>query len=148
MGRLSNHPGIITVLSEGVTAGGHPYLVMPFLPGGSLHDRIQARGPLPPAEVVEVGRRLASALAAAHAAGVVHRDVKPANVMFTEYDEPQLGDLGIARLVDAATTATGSVHATLEYAAPEVLSGQPASPGRRPSPDRPTSRWRPGSAGS
>ena len=54
--------------------------------------------------------------------------MKPANVMFTEYDEPQLGDLGIARLVDAATTATGSVHATLEYAAPEVLSGQPATP--------------------
>lgn len=128
MGRLSNHPGIVTVLSEGITAAGHPYLVMPFLPGGSLHDRIRARGPLPPGDVVEVGRRLASALAAAHAAGVVHRDVKPANVMFTEYDEPQLGDFGIARLADAATTATGSIHATLEYAAPEVLSGLPATP--------------------
>ncbi len=128
MGRLSNHPGIVTVLSEGVTVGGHPYLVMPFLPGGSLHDRIRERGALPPADVVEVGRRLASALAAAHAAGVVHRDVKPANVMFTEYDEPQLGDFGIARLADAATTATGSIHATLEYAAPEVLSGLPATP--------------------
>jgi hypothetical protein len=128
MGRLSNHPNIVTILSEGLTDGGHPYLVMPFLPGGSLHDRIRADGPRPPAEVAEVGRRLALALAAAHAAGVVHRDVKPANVMFSEYDEPQLGDFGIARLADAATTATGSIHATLEYAAPEVLSGLPATP--------------------
>ena len=59
MGRLSNHPGIVTVLSEGVTADGHPYLVMPFLPGGSLHDRIRRAAPCRPRRWSRSARRLA-----------------------------------------------------------------------------------------
>ncbi len=128
MGRLSNHPNIVSAFSAGVTADGYPYLVMPYVPGGSLHDRINAHGALPASDAVRIGARVASGLAAAHAAGVLHRDVKPANVLMSEYGEPQITDFGIARLVDAATTTTGSVRATIGYAAPEVLGGDPATP--------------------
>ena len=128
MGRLSNHPNIVSAFSVGVTDDGHPYLLMPYVPGGSLHDRIRDHGALPPADVVRIGSRLAGGLAAAHAAGVLHRDVKPGNVLLSEYGEPQLTDFGIARLVDAGTTTTGSVRATIGYAAPEVLGGEPATP--------------------
>lgn len=127
MGRLSNHPNIVTVYSGGVTADGRPYLVMPYVPGGSLHDRLTAQGPLGPAETAALGSKLAAALAAAHAVGVLHRDVKPDNVLVSPYDEPQLTDFGIARLLDSTTTVGGTVHATIRYAAPEVLSGQPAT---------------------
>jgi serine/threonine protein kinase len=127
MGRLSNHPNIVAVYSAGVTDDGHPYLLMPYVAGGSLHERIVAEGPLASDEVARIGTRLAGGLAAAHAAGVLHRDLKPGNVLLSEYGEPQLSDFGIARLVDAATTTTGSVTATIGYAAPEVLSGEPAT---------------------
>ncbi|QYG93761.1 serine/threonine protein kinase [Iamia sp. SCSIO 61187] len=127
MGRLSNHPNIVAVYSAGVTDDGHPYLLMPYLAGGSLHDRIVRSGPLSSDEAIRIGARLAGGLAAAHAAGVLHRDLKPANVLMSEYDEPQLSDFGIARLVDSATTTTGSVTATIGYAAPEILSGEQAT---------------------
>ena len=128
MGRLSNHPNIVAVYSAGVTEAGHPYLIMPFVSGGSLHDRLASGGPLPGESAALVGSKLAAGLAAAHAAGVLHRDVKPANVLMSEYGEPQLTDFGIARLVDSATTTTGSVQATIGYAPPEVLSGDGATP--------------------
>lgn len=128
MGRLSNHPNIVSAFSTGVTADGHPFLVMPYVPGGSLHDLVAQHGPRPPADVVQVGVRLAGALSAAHAADVLHRDIKPGNVLLSEYGEPQLSDFGIARLVDATATTTGSVRATIGYAAPEVLGGEPATP--------------------
>lgn len=127
MGRLSNHPNIVAVYSAGVTDEGHPYLLMPYVAGGSLHDRVVVEGPLAGDEVVRIGTKLCGGLAAAHAAGVLHRDLKPGNVLLSEYGEPQLSDFGIARLVDAATTTTGSVTATIGYAAPEVLSGEPAT---------------------
>ncbi len=127
MGRLSNHPNIVAVYSAGVTDDGLPYLLMPYVAGGSLHERVAAGGPLPEDEAVRIGARLAGGLAAAHAAGVLHRDLKPANVLLSEYGEPQLSDFGIARLVDVGSTTTGSVTATIGYAAPEVLSGEPAS---------------------
>jgi non-specific serine/threonine protein kinase len=127
MGRLSNHPNIVAVYSAGVTEDGHPFLLMPYVAGGSLHERIVAEGPLASDEVIRIGTRLAGGLAAAHAAGVLHRDLKPGNVLLSEYGEPQLSDFGIARLVDAATTTTGSVTATIGYAAPEVLSGEAAT---------------------
>lgn len=127
MGRLSDHPNIVAAYTGGVTDDGRPYLVMPHLPEGSLGDRVRRSGPLPPAEVAALGAQLAGALAAAHDAGVLHRDVKPDNVMLSAYGQPQLTDFGIARLLDATTTVTRTIHATVAYAAPEVLLGRSAT---------------------
>lgn len=127
MGRLSNHPNIVAVYAGGVTGDGSPYLVLPYVPGGSLRDRLQSEGPLAPAETAELGAKLAGALSSAHAAGVLHRDLKPDNILISPYGEPQLTDFGIARLLDSTATATGQVHATIPYAPPEVLSGARAT---------------------
>jgi serine/threonine protein kinase len=79
MGRLSNHPNIVAAYAGGLTDDGRLYLVMPYAPEGSLGDRVRRSGPLPPAEVAALGAQLAAALASAHEAGVLHRDVKPDN---------------------------------------------------------------------
>ena len=127
MGRLSNHPNIVAAYAGGLTDDGRPYVVMPYLPEGSLGDRVRRSGPLPPAEVATLGAQLAGALASAHEAGVLHRDVKPDNVLLSPYGQPQLTDFGIARLLDATTTMTRTIHATVAYAPPEVLAGRPAT---------------------
>src|SRR5687768_14561103 len=88
MGSLSGHPNVVPVYAAGAVEG-RPYLVMPLLRAGSLEERIQA-GPIPPAEVVQIGQGLAGALVAAHAAGVLHRDVKPANVLRSDHGAAQL----------------------------------------------------------
>lgn len=121
MGRVSDHPNIVTVHAADVAPSGHPYLVMSHIPGGTLAQRI-ARGPLPSEEVVAIGIALASALEAAHERGVLHLDVKPANVLMSPHGA-LLTDFGIARMADHAITATSSVSATVAYAAPEVLAG-------------------------
>jgi hypothetical protein len=124
MGALSDHPNVVPVYGAG-SVDGRGYLVMPFLAGGSLEERM-LRAAVTPAEVVRIGRAVAGALAAAHRAGLLHRDVKPANVLFTSYDEPKLADFGIARFTD--TTATqGDILATIGFAAPEVLEGHTAT---------------------
>jgi hypothetical protein len=129
MGRLSNHPNIVPIYDSGVTADGLPYLVMPFVPGGSLADVVRERGPLPAPEVAALGAKLAGALASAHERGVLHRDVKPANVLLSPFGEPQLTDFGIARIDDTSATATApqELALTVAYAAPEVLTGSPAT---------------------
>ena len=127
VGRLSNHPNIVPVFDAGITDDGSPYLVMPHVPKGSLGDRIRTEGPLPPEEVASIGARLADALATVHAAGVLHRDIKPDNVLWSPRGEPQLADFGIARLEDLTTTSDHQLQATISYAAPEVLAGEPAT---------------------
>jgi hypothetical protein len=127
MGRLSNHPNIVAVYAGGVTETGSPYLVMPYVPGGTLLDRLRSTGPMDPDEVAVVGSKLAGALATAHDAGVLHRDVKPENVLLSPYGEPQLTDFGIARVVDSTMTVAGTLMATVPYAAPEVLTGERAT---------------------
>jgi len=127
IGRLSNHPNIVPVFDAGMTDSGAPYLVMAYVPEGTLGDRLRLEGPLDPAEVASIGAKLAGTLATVHAAGVLHRDVKPDNVLWSPHGEPQLTDFGIARLQDITTTVTGNLHATIAYAAPEVLAGQPAT---------------------
>ncbi|MBV6757900.1 protein kinase domain-containing protein [Rhodococcus opacus] len=128
MGRLTGHPNIVTVLEVGVTGSGEPFLVMPYHPQGSLDTRIRRHGPLSVDEVLHLGVKLAGALETAHRHGIVHRDVKPANVLLTEYGEPALTDFGIAHMSGGFETATGVVTGSPAFTAPEVLGGASASP--------------------
>ena len=99
---------------------------MAHISGGSLRDRIRDGGELPDAE--RLARELLSALAHVHAAGIVHRDVKPGNILLDEHDRSQLTDFGIARPQDGETmTQTGMVMGTIRYLAPEVAEGGPAT---------------------
>ena len=125
MGALSHHPNVVPVYETG-TVDERLYLVMPLLADGSLADQLES-GPLAATEVVELGRGLADALATAHEAGVLHRDVKPANVLRTSHGTYQLADFGVARFVDTTQTLGGLLVATIAYAAPEVLDGRPAT---------------------
>lgn len=107
-----------------------PYLVMPYLPGQSLEQRIQGTGPMPIAETLRIARQVASALAAAHACGVVHRDVKPANILLGDGTERAvLSDFGLAKVQsDATCTATGTFAGTPIYLSPEQATGCGAGP--------------------
>jgi serine/threonine protein kinase len=128
MGSLSDHPGIVTVFDAGTTATGAPYLVMAFQPGGSVADKLVADGPLAWEEGLRIGVEVAEALAAAHRMEVLHRDVKPANILLSGYGHAQLADFGIARVAGATQTRADQVTASLLYAPPEVLDGKAAGP--------------------
>lgn len=115
-----DHPAVVRVLGEGETDDGEAFLVLELCDGGSLAARSM---PLPPAEVRSVVVRLAEALAAAHEAGVVHRDVKPANVLFRG-GLAALADFGLARAEgEPALTVTGELLGTPLYMAPEAALG-------------------------
>jgi ATP/maltotriose-dependent transcriptional regulator MalT len=123
MGRLSGHPNIVNVLEIGTTASGRPFIVMQYHPHGTLEALIRKHGPLDWSRVLRLGIKLAGALETAHQAGILHRDVKPANVLFTEYGEPALTDFGIARMAGGFETRAGLIAGTPAFTAPEVLSG-------------------------
>jgi hypothetical protein len=121
------HPGLITVYDCG-RDDGTPYLVMELVRGTTLRRRIAA-GPLAPAEVCRIGAALASALAHVHGAGVVHRDVKPANILLDEAGVPHLTDFGISRLLGTTVqTVPGALVGTAAYMAPEQVLGRGAGP--------------------
>ncbi|MES9543712.1 protein kinase [Actinomadura sp. NPDC000600] len=122
-GRLSGHPNIVTVLDTGTTRSGRPYIAMEYFEHGALTDRLAREGPLPVAEVLRIGVKMAGALAATHETDVLHRDVKPQNVLLSRYGEPALADFGIARLVDSFD-ATHTQAFTPHHAAPEILEGR------------------------
>ncbi|MGV9281924.1 protein kinase domain-containing protein [Streptomyces sp. NPDC003730] len=118
------HPGLVTAYDVG-QHNGRGFLVMQLIEGETLKKRI-ARGPLTPAATAAVGVGLADALAHAHDAGVVHRDVKPSNVLLDASHRPYLTDFGISRLLDATTrTATGTLVGTAAYLSPEQVLGRP-----------------------
>ncbi|MFI1563940.1 protein kinase [Streptomyces sp. NPDC020490] len=123
------HPHIV-VVHDVVEEDERPYLVMELIDGGSLADRISAHGPLDAAEVARIGADLLSALRTAHEAGVLHRDVKPANVLLESgTDRVVLTDFGIAQVAGATTlTETGSFVGSPEYTAPERMSGAGTGP--------------------
>lgn len=102
-----------------------PFLVMQYVPGQSLQAKVDERGPLEPAEILRIARQIAAGLAAAHAQGVVHRDVKPANILLEQsVDRVLISDFGLARTVDDATlTRTGVVAGTPHYMSPEQATG-------------------------
>jgi hypothetical protein len=120
-----NHPNVVTVFDV-VAEDGEWWLVMEYVPAPNLAER----GTLPPDRVARLGVQLASALDAVHAAGIVHRDVKPRNVLVTDDDRAKLGDFGISRIVhgDVTVTDTGLVAGTPGYLAPEVAKGDDPTP--------------------
>lgn len=124
-GRLSGHPNVVSVLDSGLTSTGRPYIAMDLYERGSLRDRLLTSGPLPVPEVLRIGIKIAGALAAAHGDGIVHRDVKPQNILVSRYGEPALADFGTARLTAELDVSAGSEALTPFHAAPEVLEGQP-----------------------
>jgi serine/threonine-protein kinase PknK len=128
MGRLSGHPHIVTIFQVGTTAGGRPYIVMPCHDKGSLEALIRRHGPMDWCETLRIGVKLSGALEAAHRAGILHRDVKPGNVLLTEYGEPQLTDFGIARIAGGFQTASGVIIGSPAFTAPEVLAGASPTP--------------------
>jgi serine/threonine protein kinase len=126
MGVVSRHPNCVTVFDSGVTDDGSPYIVMEDMAGGSLGQRLE-HGPMDWYEVLEIGIGLAGALQTAHDAGVLHRDVKPDNVLMSEFGLSKLADFGIARLEDRVFTRTGRAPFTPSQVAPEVLDGDRAT---------------------
>ncbi|TQC41885.1 protein kinase [Rhodococcus sp. WS4] len=128
MGRLTGHPNIVGVLQVGATDGGLPFIVMPYHPQASLEAQVRMEGPLPLDRVLRVGVKMAGAVESAHRLGILHRDVKPANILLTDYGEPELADFGIAHIGGGFETTTGAVTGSPAYTAPEVLGGDPPSP--------------------
>jgi ATP/maltotriose-dependent transcriptional regulator MalT len=128
MGRLSGHPNIVTILQVGTTTTGRPFIVMPYHAKNSLEALIRRHGPLDWYETLRIGVKLAGALEAAHRAGILHRDVKPGNILLSEYGEPELTDFGIARIAGGFQTATGVITGSPAFTAPEVLEGKPPTP--------------------
>jgi eukaryotic-like serine/threonine-protein kinase len=120
------HPNVVTVFDSG-EEGGIPFLVMERLPGGTLADEFAA-GPLSLERFGAVAGEILAALAAAHTAGIIHRDIKPGNVLLTEDGHVKVSDFGIAKTVDDIDqTQTAELVATPGYLAPERLAGEPAS---------------------
>lgn len=129
-----SHPSLVTLLDARLSPGRASYLVMELVPGQTLAERLRS-GPLEPAEVSQLARELGSALETVHAAGVVHRDVKPSNVLVAPPSQPgapfhaKLTDFGVASLMDGTRiTAPGVVVGTAAYFAPEQLRGEAVTP--------------------
>src|SRR6185312_13067562 len=121
------HPNILTILAADVQDG-RPWLAMELCRRGSLATYVADRGPLDVPTVLRVLARLADGLAVAHEVGVVHCDIKPANVMLTDDGEPALGDFGIARVSVGRATTTTTAGFSLDHVAPELLDDGTRSP--------------------
>ncbi len=125
---LVNHEGIANVFDYG-EEDGSAYLVMELVPGEALSAIIERERVLPADRVLDIVAQTAMALQAAHAAGLVHRDIKPGNLLITPDGRVKITDFGIARIADQVPlTATGQVMGTVQYLSPEQASGHPASP--------------------
>ncbi|MCH0564816.1 MULTISPECIES: serine/threonine-protein kinase [unclassified Streptomyces] len=121
-GRLSGHPHVVAVYDAGVLDDNRPYIVLELCPGGSLGERLLRDGPLPVKEARDIGVGIADAVAAAHAAGVLHRDIKPGNIMVNQYGAVALTDFGLAAMPrpDQELSVTRDAL-TPAYAPPEAF---------------------------
>jgi len=123
-----SHPNIVAVHDWGAVDGIY-YMVMEFVRGQSLRDILNAEGLLAPAQATDVLLQTLSALEHAHRQGIVHRDMKPENIMVTRDGVAKVADFGLARAyADAQITHAGHVTGTVQYLAPEQLQGEPADP--------------------
>jgi serine/threonine-protein kinase len=130
--RLS-HPNIIRVFDAGedeLDGRAVSYIVMEYVPGGDLGDLIDRNGPLPETMLLRIGIAVASGLAHAHERGIIHRDIKPHNILLDERGSPKLTDFGIARALDGTTShnRAGSYLETAAYSSPEQLRGERVTP--------------------
>ena len=122
---LSNHPSIVSAYDAGILPDDRPYLMMELCPGGSLTRWLKAENRPSEERVRQVGVEIADALAAAHACGVLHRDVKPANILIDSYSNPRLADFGVAAVEGAEADAAEALGVTPTYAPPEAFRLQP-----------------------
>ncbi|HEX2097923.1 MAG TPA: protein kinase, partial [Rubrobacteraceae bacterium] len=124
-----SHPNIVYIYDQGRSKDGAYYIAMEYVSQGTLKDRIRRDGALKPAAVVGVTLQIADALQAAHEKGVIHRDIKPQNVLVTEKGDIKVTDFGIARATSTSTlTSTDHVLGTADYMSPEQARGEPAGP--------------------
>ncbi len=126
--KLTGHPNVVTVLDAGVTRSHRPFIVMDFFERGSLQNQLDSTGPLSAAEVTRIGVKICGALEAAHDLGIVHRDIKPQNVLMSRFSEPALADFGVAHLLSGAARTSGTEALTPHHAAPEILDSAGAGP--------------------
>jgi serine/threonine-protein kinase len=123
------HPNITQLYDYGAESG-RPYMVLEYVPGGTLEDRLRGGTPLPDDTTRAVAAGIAAGLAHAHARGLVHRDLKPANVLFDAEERPKVADFGVARMASGEGTLTeaGTVLGTAAYISPEQAMGETATP--------------------
>jgi serine/threonine-protein kinase PknK len=122
LGQLPKHQNIVTVFDSGFTNEGDPFLAMELCASGSVAMLLKRSGPLPLDLVIRVGHRMMSALDFAHRRGMIHRDVKPENILVSDLGEPVLSDFGIASVMDSDGTATDRAFSP-HHVAPEILRG-------------------------
>src|SRR5918994_1082527 len=124
-----SHPNIVSIFDRGESEDGTYYIAMEYLPGGTLKNRIVKRGALPAHTAAAVALQMAEALRAAHERDVIHRDIKPHNILITGLGDVKVTDFGIARAAASSTmTRTGHILGTAHYISPEQAMGEPVGP--------------------